>query len=80
MRRSPDWAGADPLQNMLDHWTDCLRAQGVAEAAINTRRDQAAAIRAALTNAQPGDLLVLLAEPWVALPILKAAVSESPCI
>ena len=80
VRRSPDWAGADPLQNMLDHWTDCLRAQGVAEAAINTRRDQAAAIRAALTNAQPGDLLVLLAEPWVALPILKAAVSESPCI
>ena len=73
VRRSGDYQGDGPEEMMLAASRDCLLAQGVAEACMVFERDQQQAIRAALASAQAGDLLVLLADPWIAMPILEVA-------
>ena len=75
--KSPEWAGEDPIQEMLSYSHLTLLAQGVSEKQITVERSSAQAIQLALASAQPGDLLVLLAGPWVALPILEEACREN---
>jgi cyanophycin synthetase len=77
VRQSADWRGEAPLQNMLEHGRAAILARGVDAAAVVLEADQADAIRLSLARTQPGDLLVLLAEPWVALPILNAAIQPN---
>lgn len=71
--KSVDWAGDDPAQAMLAHGHRCLRDLGVPESAIYTTPDPQVALQQALAQARAGDLLVLLAKPWAALPVLQAA-------
>jgi len=71
VRRCADYVSDDPEATMLAASRDCLIRQGVAAEFITTERDQNLALRFALDSAQPGDLLVLLAEPGLALPILE---------
>ena len=66
-----DYVSDDPEVTMLAASRDCLIRQGVAAEFITTERDQNLALHFALASAQPGDLLVLLAEPGLALPILE---------
>jgi hypothetical protein len=67
-----DYLGEDRLAQMLAGFVEAMKAQGVADSAIEVVPDQAEAIRRGLADAQPGDLVVLLAEPWVALPLLES--------
>jgi len=71
VRKASDWQGEDPLGRMLDHGRRCLLATGVAPEAIALEADPALAVRRALEGAQSGDLLVLLADPWLALPVIE---------
>ena len=67
-----DYRGEDRLAQMLAGFVEAMKAQGVADSAIEVVPDQTEAIRRGLAGAQPGDLVVLLVEPWVALPLLDA--------
>lgn len=58
----PEYAGGDPVAAMLDRWRRALDAQGVDPARISVEGDRGAALRRALAEARPGDLLVLLAD------------------
>lgn len=71
VHKAPDWQGEDPPGLMLDHARRCLLAAGVAPEAIALEGDPALAVRRALDGAKPGDLLVLLADPWLALPVIE---------
>lgn len=73
VKRSGDYQGDDPEGTMLTASTDCLMAQGVSGAWMVCERDQQEAIRKALASAQAGDLLVLLVDPKIAMPVLNAA-------
>ncbi len=66
-----DYTGADPVGRMLDCFAAALAKAGAAPAAIRCERHPVRALRLGLKSAQPGDLLVMLAEPWVALPLLQ---------
>lgn len=70
--RCADYAGEDPSGTMLDFFHGQMAAAGVPEACMVVERDPAAAIRQGLLRAQPGDLLVLMAESDVAMPVLDA--------
>lgn len=68
-----DYVSDDPEATMLAASQECLARQGVAAEFMTTERDEAKALQRALSSAQPGDLLVMLAEPWLALPVLDKA-------
>ena len=72
VKRSPDYAGDDPVGLMLSLGTQALMGEGVRPERIVVERAPLHAIRQAIDSAQAGDLLVLLAEQWDALSILKA--------
>jgi len=70
--KNPEWtAGGDAQEIMIACSRQCLLEEGVAPEAIIAERDQAESIRTMMKRAEPGDLVVLLAEPWVALPVLE---------
>lgn len=69
--RSADYPGADAEGQMLQNASQQLVNAGVDPGAVQTERDQATALRMVLRQAQPGDLVVVLAEPWLALPVFK---------
>lgn len=70
--KNPEWAGdGDPQERMITCSRQCLLEHGVAPDFIVTERDQANAIRTIMKRAEPGDLVVLMAEPWVALQVLQ---------
>jgi cyanophycin synthetase len=71
VKRSGDYLGADPERIMLQACQEALAKAGVHAESMVTERGYHDAIRLALRSAKPGDLLVLLAEPWEALPILE---------
>lgn len=68
--RQPEYAGEDPAHTMLARSARLLEGCGVPPDRITTQPDPAEAIRAALRRAQPGDLVVVLAEPYQALPVI----------
>lgn len=71
VHRCPDYQGDDPVGNMLSAFTAELQRQGVPTEAITALREKPQAIGAGLAQCQPGDLLVVLAAPWLALPMLR---------
>ena len=64
------YGGDDPVATMLNASRGSLLAAGIPAASISTEADTARAVRAALDAARPGDLLVLLARPEYALPVI----------
>lgn len=58
----PQYAGADPAAAMLTRWRELLLAQGVDPARITVAAERQVALRSALDNGRPGDLVVLLAD------------------
>jgi cyanophycin synthetase len=78
VRECADYSGEDPEAMMLACFVQALQAAGVEAGRIVTERDKSAALRQTLASAAPGDLLVLLAEPWLALPILEASRPAAP--
>jgi len=73
VKQNADYVSEDPEDAMLTASRVSLFEHGISADSITVERDQSQALRLALASAQPGDLLVLLAEPWVALPVLNAA-------
>jgi cyanophycin synthetase len=67
-----DYDGDDPVATMLTASRELLTGCGVATERIRTEADPHSAIRAALDSARPGDLVVLLAEPAEALPVIDS--------
>jgi cyanophycin synthetase len=78
--KSNDWACDDPMKHMLRHGQQCLSDQGVEAAAIRTFEQPEEAIRHALAHAQPGDQVVFLVRPWVALPIVQAWINDAALV
>jgi cyanophycin synthetase len=76
VRKSADYASDDPIATMLNASREALLVRGVPPETIEIERDYALAIKRALADACPGDLLVMLAEPWITLPIIEAAKHE----
>ncbi len=69
--RCADYAGDDPLATMLAMCRQSLLEAGVAVEDMVCQAQPQAALLAALQQARPGDLVVVLAEPWFALPALE---------
>lgn len=69
---SQGFGSEDPLGEMLREVARCLQPLLRPEQTLELTRSRQAAIEAALASCRPGDLLVLLAEPWDALPLLAA--------
>ena len=71
--KSLDYAGEDPVANMLNGAQGALLAAGLPAAVVSTQRERQTALEAALARSQPGNLLVLLMDPHEALPALERA-------
>jgi cyanophycin synthetase len=71
VEKCKDYAGDNPVATMLDMCRLDLLEVGVNRDGLTLQAQQHVAVTTALVQAQPGDLLVLLAEPWVALPLIK---------
>ncbi|NTW10582.1 MAG: cyanophycin synthetase [Chlorobiaceae bacterium] len=69
--KNPEWAGNDPEGEMIGYTRSRLLSEGVQPDAILTEKDPEKAIHLILQSAEPGDLVVLLAEPRLAIPLLK---------
>jgi cyanophycin synthetase len=67
-----DYAGDDPSGTMLRFFEQQMRAVGVPADCVAVERDPARAIRLGLGRAQPGDLLVLMADHEMVAPIMNA--------
>ena len=72
VEKNPEYAGSDPIRIMLENFKSNLLSSGASEHQITSEPDSEKAIFMALENAQPDDLLVILAESHVALPIIEA--------
>ena len=72
VRACADYTGDDPVRAMLTSARELLTGSGVAAERIRTESDPRRAIRVALESARPGDLVVLLAEPAEALPVIDS--------
>jgi cyanophycin synthetase len=68
---NPEWAGDDPMGNMLTYSRNCLSAEGVSQEAMMFEPDNPAALKKIMDSGQPGDLLVLLSGPRSTLPFLN---------
>ena len=71
---SSDHTGDDPVAAMLTRSREVLLDNGFDEGRITSEADPDEAIRTALAIARPGDLVVVLAEPYEALPVLRDAI------
>jgi cyanophycin synthetase len=71
------YRGDDPVQTMLAGATRALVNHGVPAERVHTVADPTEAIRTAVQAARAGDLLVVLAEPGEALPVIDAYLSGS---
>ena len=72
VHQAKDYAGDDPVGAMLDASRATLQAHGVAAERMLSEPLAEKALERALAQAAPGDLLVLLAEPWVAMQAVAA--------
>ena len=75
---NPEWAGDKPRRRMLDYFRHRLLACGKATEEVSSFEEEVESIRAGLTHASAGDLLVVLAPPEIALPALQAAAPSQP--
>lgn len=75
IRGCADYAGDDPTATMLSATRQLLLDAGAAAERITTEADPATAITLALRMAAPGDLVVVLAEPGEALPVIAGFIS-----
>jgi cyanophycin synthetase len=75
IRGCADYAGDDPTATMLSATRQLLLDAGAAAERITTEADPATAITRALRMAAPGDLVVVLAEPGEALPVIAGFIS-----
>jgi len=71
VRGCAEYAGDDPTAMMLSATRQLLLDAGMATERITTEADPATAIRRAMGLAAPGDLVVVLAEPGEALPVIR---------
>ena len=67
----PEYAGDDPPQVMLARNRRLLEDRGVAADRIVTEVNRQEAVRRALELARPGDLVVVLAQDWEAIPVIR---------
>ncbi len=74
-----DYAGDDPMANMLTMCRQSLIQAGVAAEDVVCQAQPQAALMAALQQARPDDLVVVLAEPWFALPALSRWRATQTC-
>ena len=72
VRQSPDYAGADPVGTMLRAGETALRNAGLPAQALRIDADRAHALETALSLSSAGDVLVVLCEADVALPVFEA--------
>ncbi len=66
------WGKDDPIGTMLEESRKSLVEEGVNEKAISVEADQEEAIRVSLNTTKAGDLLVLLTEANIAIPVIDA--------
>ena len=71
VHENPDYAGENPVGNMLEWGQACLLQAGFSPDDLLLEADPAQAIRKALEIAQPGDLLLILADPYLAMPVIR---------
>ena len=76
IERGADYSGDDPVAAMLIHTRQRLLDSGISVERLTTEADPVTAIRMALSAAAPGDLVVLLAEPAMALPIIEEFIAD----
>ena len=74
---SPDYGGDDPVGSMLAQARAVLLAGGFPAESLITEADQQTAVRMTLTRAQPGDLVVVLAEPHDLLPVIDTMLERT---
>ena len=77
VRESSDYAGPDPLSSMLQAGEMAFRNAGLSPQALLVAADRVPALEAALNLARAGDLLVVLCEPEIALPVFEAFKNRS---
>jgi len=70
IRRYSAYGGEDPAATALAAKHSSLRENGIAAERISAVLDHGEAVRVALSRARADDLLVILADPKIALPIL----------
>ena len=71
--QSPDWQGEDPVALWQIESGKALSEAGIDSTRYGIESNPERAIKAALASAAPGDVLVILADPRVALPLLNTA-------
>ena len=76
--KQPEYAGDDPSQVMLARNRRLLEDHGVAPRRILTEVNRQNAVRLTLGLARPGDLVVLLAQDWEAIPVIREFGGQSP--
>ena len=69
--QNPEYAGEDPVKTMLQIGRTHLLHAGIHEEALVTEADPVQALRTALAMARPGDALLILAEPALAMPVVR---------
>lgn len=67
-----DYAGEDPVGNMLAIFSEVLQSEGILPENLIVERDSDEAIRKAIGTAEPGDLLVILADTWEAMAVINS--------
>lgn len=70
IKQCKDYASENPVATMLEFSRNSLLEAGASADHIICETDERSAVFQALEQAQPGDLVVLLAEPWFALPLV----------
>jgi len=76
IERGANYSGDDPVAAMLIHTRQRLLDSGISLERLTAEADPVTAIRMALSAAAPGDLVVLLAEPAMALPIIEEFIAD----
>lgn len=68
--KNPEYTGDDPVGLMLSTGRQFLRDYGAADERIIVEADPAAAVRTTLERARPGDLVILLSDPYEAFAVI----------
>lgn len=76
IKTSRDHVGDDPIAAMLSSTRQGLLDNGFRDGQITTAANPDEAVRATLAMAGPGDLVVVLAEPYDVLPVLRDVIRE----
>lgn len=70
VEKCPDYQGEDPSQAMFQYFVQSLKAAGAREEAIVLAQSESEGVELGLAIAKPGDLLSVLTEESVSLPLL----------